>query len=475
MVRLKRKLSFNDLYKVLSDSYNTLGAKALAVKVNDELINSITVLSLTVRDEKSVSLEYKADMESLEELGITKIAKIKVLEEVSKAHVLPRLVDQMLTGTLTIGNYLVKLSEGYDKAKTVDNERYTIKCGEYEEYDILGYYIFSRETVRRLFYKYDLEDEFTSSGLSVDEFAKRWLGVASISSESINVIFRLPVYIRLLEVKYLGGRKVVLPIKAHKSLIEKFNLLIILKRYDHTHSTWVPLETLSKKLNSFSYKEENQFAYIDAYHEFQVIPNENDLVDVKIFNKDIGVVIEHSPLIRNVFPYKIFKNSFLQASTRFVNLEELQEYFIKPVSKVGSSKASNAFERAVTWLLSLLGFKVMEIGDLGLGVIREDKYERGEADILAQDMSNEKTYVISCSLKPPRPEKVDKIANTAGYLRERGIMVEPLMFISESAGEVKRNIRRVKVLDLDDLTKVFSLLRSERYEEAKRAIIEPSV
>jgi len=472
MVRLRKKLSFNDVYNVLGASYKSLSARAIAVKVNNEWTNSMIVLSLTMRDESSLSLDQRVEMEKFEKLGILRTPNLKVLQEVLKADILPTLINQILRGGLTMGNYSIRLRDGYDRTE-VESEGYAIRYGEYGEYTTLGYYVYSNDAVSSLLHKLNIEDELLSLGLKADELGVEWLKVKGFNLLSINVILILPIYIRMLDLRYLGNGKVNLRLKAHKALTDNFNLILTLKRYDHTSETYLPLDYLSGKLNSFSSKEEGDLAYIDVYYEFKVPPGEADRVDVKIVNEPIGIVIEHSPLVRDIFSYKTFEDIFVHTSTRFINLEDLGEYLINPVSKVGPSKASNAFERAIAWLLSLLGFKVVELGDLGLGVLREDKYEVGEADIVVQDAITGKIYVVSCSLKPPRPDKVDKIANISGYFKERGVMVEPLMFVSESAGEVKRSVRRAKLLDRDTIIQIVGLVRKERFEEAKRIIEEP--
>lgn len=474
MTRLKRNLSLTDFYTAFQGSYKTLDARALAFKMNEEWVNAIAIFFPTMKDEKSVISKQKKDLKKLEEFGISKIKKIKVLQEVSKAGIIPNLFNQMAKGNLTLGNFLVKLRDGYDSVSYQDYERYVIKPVDYLDFLTFAYFIHSKKAVASSFHKINVDDDFLSLGLTADELGVEWLNVKDFTNVSFNAILVLPVYIRLLDSKYLGDGKLNLRLKAHKTLLDNFNLLFNLQRYNTRYEKYESLDTFSGRLNSFPYEEEGDFAYIDIHHDFRTVPNEEDRVVLRVFNETLGVVIETVERIRDIFSYKAFKNDYLQASSLFVNLEELEEYLVRPVSKAGQSKASDAFERAAAWLLSLLGFNVMEMGDLGLGVVREDKYEVGEADLITQDASTSKIYVVSCSLKPPSDAKVDKIANLAEHIRRKGLMVEPLMAVSEGAGEVKRNTRRVKVLDRDDLIKVISLLRSENFGEAKRIVTEPS-
>jgi len=466
---MKRKINFKDYFDLVGATYRSVDVRALLIRPESEWVNCMVAFYPTSRDENSLAQEHKSRADMLEKLGIIKLANVKFMQEIIKPNTLPDLLDQMLKGSLSLGNYSIRMRDGYQKLDFSSDEGYAIRHGEYP---ISGYYVGSTENADALLYKLDLKDEFLVLGLDMDEFAADWLGVRGLSRASNSVVV-LPVYASLVNIKYLGNGRVSVQLKVHKALASNLSLIIRTKRYDPRTQTYRSIETYPQALASFSTELQNDFTYVNAYHEFATSLNEDDLIHAIVTSGILGVVTERSANVREVFPYRPFKDIFLHTSTRFVSLGHLEDCLVNPVGKVGASKANDLFERAVAWLMSLLDFRQIEIGDLGLGVLREDKYEIGEADILAEDLATRRVYVISCSLKPPGADKLDKIANISSFFKERGVMTEPLALVSEEAGEVKRDVRRVRVLDREDLIKVIQLLNSESVDGAKKIFTGP--
>ena len=467
MTRMRRRIDFKDYYALVGRSYRSVDIRALLARKDSDWVNCIVVFYPTLRDENFLAQEHKSRADMLDKLGIMELANIKFVQETIKPDTLPNVVDEMLKGSLSLRNYSIKMRDGYEKLDFYGEERDTIRHGEYGEYPTSGYYLGSRDTPNVFLYELNLEDEFLALGLDMEEFAKDWLGVRNLNNK-FNSIVVLPVYASLLGIKHSGDGEVNLQLKVHKVLVPSLNLIVKIRRYDPRTQGHRPIETYPQALASFSTEPQNDFTYVNAHHEFATSLNENDLIDAMVTSRILGVVTERSVNVRDIFLYRPFKDIFLHVSTRFVSLVHLEEYLINPVSKARSSKANDLFERAVAWLMSLLGFRQIEIGDLELGVLREDKYEIGEADILAEDIATRRVYVISCSLKPPGADKLDKIANISSFFKDRGVMTEALALVSEEAGEVKRDARRVRVLDREDLTKAMQLLNRESIDEAKK-------
>jgi len=86
------------------------------------------------------------------------------------------------------------------------------------------------------------------------------------------------------------------------------------------------------------------------------------------------------------------------------------------------------------------------------------------------DPQNQKMYVIDVTLRSPKDEKIDDLANLQLLLQRRGIFVEPMIIVGEYAAEKKKNVRNIKVLDLEDLQSIMSALRKGNVEEAKKIL-----
>ena len=126
------------------------------------------------------------------------------------------------------------------------------------------------------------------------------------------------------------------------------------------------------------------------------------------------------------------------------------------------------------YLLSLIGFRSIELGD-----VRNQEYrvvkERGgvhigDVDIIAQDIDTKTVYVIDCKLTPPESKHIDAIANIVRSLSRKGIEVESLIVVGNFATESKRNVQRVKIVDREDLLNVIEHLRKGDIKQAKQII-----
>jgi hypothetical protein len=104
-------------------------------------------------------------------------------------------------------------------------------------------------------------------------------------------------------------------------------------------------------------------------------------------------------------------------------------------------------------------------------MVKEENGTPREIDVLMYDPQNpKKMYVIDVTLRSPKDEKIDDLANLQLLLQRRGIFVEPMIIVGEYAAEKKKNVRNVKVLDLEDLQSILNALRRGKIEEAKKVV-----
>jgi len=122
----------------------------------------------------------------------------------------------------------------------------------------------------------------------------------------------------------------------------------------------------------------------------------------------------------------------------------------------------------------MLGYQVAEFGDVNYGTIRkQDRYEVGEADIIFGCPKNEKTYVVSCKLKPPDASHIDKIQNLSEELRKLELTsVQPIIFVMESATAIKQKVSGARVIDGDDIKHIIDCIRKNKTSEAKTIITQ---
>jgi microsomal dipeptidase-like Zn-dependent dipeptidase len=203
------------------------------------------------------------------------------------------------------------------------------------------------------------------------------------------------------------------------------------------------------------------------------LPSLDDEIYFRIIS-ELGVFTDEHETVRNLIK-KEFKEEFLNLYTQFMSINKFKETLQGKarILRKDRIKPDLEFQRAVSHMLSLVGYKIVELGDTFFGTIkRSDGSHLGDVDVIAQDTETRRMYAIQCTISPPNNRKIDVIANIANELRMRGLPIEPLIFVRDFATEVKKNTRRVKVIDIEDLLNILKQLRTENVKEAKRILAE---
>jgi hypothetical protein len=140
-----------------------------------------------------------------------------------------------------------------------------------------------------------------------------------------------------------------------------------------------------------------------------------DFLDAKLIHRDSGLTLDEK---HKRVPIKNVAEPFLKTLDSFCSLDEFEKMLFEPEHE---KKTQDVFEDAVAWLLSLAGFDVIR---LRLGMKSFDKlivgegYEKGCADIIAYE-ENERILLIECDTGPVDEIKVQKLAETKRYFREK--------------------------------------------------------
>jgi len=162
-----------------------------------------------------------------------------------------------------------------------------------------------------------------------------------------------------------------------------------------------------------------------------------DWLQVELIHRDSGLILDrdHRKVsLRNI------AEPFLKTLDSFCSLDEFKKMLFEPEHE---KKAQDVFEDAVAWLLSLAGFDVIR---LRLGMKRFDKlivgegYQKGCADIIAYE-ENERILLIECDTGPMDEIKVQKLAETKKYFREKlkGYEKMPIVAILFSPQDIRKS------------------------------------
>jgi len=472
---LKQGLGFSEIWRELKDCYRTLAIRCIAVEEDETLKNIMTVAFLTNRKRDDVQFEVKHDYHTLEKIGIPKVKGLRLLYDVKGSLETPSFIEEIKGGHVNIAGETVELSRGYEKTSVVGHSR----VSGYPETDMYPTLIYecsgeasgNKKKVSKI--SENLKEVGVLSG--IDDVGLRWLKVPYITSHCINVIVNFPLYVKIASLPSLKDREFKISLRVHQKLQEKFQFTISLLRKEFYIETTLESDRYSlSKLQEI--KKEQDYIILQLIHRFSVLPNPEDLIFYALSGR-LGIIYRQKLLVKDLLP-KRYQESLLNAFLFFMEIDKFTR-ILTGEEKVKKKKKplkepAMIFQRMVAWLLSLLGFRVLEIGDTAFGVIKtKDEVAITDIDILAEDPEESKIYAMFCSVTSVEDKKIDAIMNAVDELRRNNVHIVPLVVVRSKAPALKQKLEKygIKGIDRDDLLKVIELLRNGNIPEARRKIV----
>jgi len=464
---LRRDVEFDELWDEIKDCYKSLILKVIALRSGNDWINVLVTGLLTYSSSEDLHKEVKNEYDNIAELGISSMENLLVAYEILKAADLPRVIDELKTGKITISNQVIRLRDPRKEIRLVNGIRFEYR--DLLEYPGISVEVYSGGGPTSIKEFNNVEEELKSFGyISFDELCMQWLEIPC-KGYSLEASIAIPVYLANTRIEYDSKEDLlVFSSKVHRSLLSKLKVVVALaeKRYDR----YIPVENIVK-----------------CFDELKVLPTslpDFDLVRLPIrFRKNLKTddIIRYSILSRlGILEKKELSLKTLQPElhglqklfTEFLDLDTLLRV-IKGEEDLGShigKRPELVFQRAIAWLFTLLGLRVIELEGTKFKTFKEVNRSAREVDMLLYDKDTETMYIVDCSIRAPEPKKIDDIANAKLSLLRRKIVVEPLIVVREYAQESKRNVRRVRVLDLEDLEKIVAYLKQSRIDEAREIL-----
>jgi hypothetical protein len=426
---------------------------------------------LSERAVAEVKQDAEKDFSWLRDLKVTSIQDLGIFYDVVPSEDAPAYVESIREGKITVANEVIYLRKGYEQTSLYSSREWLMKFGEYGEYPVIT---FSFDSQTQTIMSPKLDGDLRALGLlgSSDELGSLWLKMPSLRGYAMNVSLAFPLYFKASGPS-MSDATYYFRFRVDRNLKSKLQLMVALRGEAGTPAPLAKENRLFRPENFETLVESKSFVDCQASAAFSSVPSVKDQVYCRVVIPSLGTIHEELNSVENMLRKTEFKDPLLGVFQRLVGADGVQQLLEgkKNLLKPGGNPA-NEFQRMIQWLLSLAGCKVIELGDTRYGTIsRQDKSEIGDIDILAQDLESPTTYAIQCTISPPESRKIDVIANIANELRRAGLLVEPLIFVRDYAGEVKKNTRKVRVADLEDFRKAIQLLSVGNTAEAKKVLL----
>jgi hypothetical protein len=418
---------------------------------------------LSRRNEDDLRKEIIAKYEQLKNLGITKIDKLLITFDVREAAYFPEFVKEIRSGSITIRGERIKLGENITPKLESFSHIYPS-----EPYDFPRINLIASGNIKYLpeYQKNipEIEEELKTCGyLSLDELGEEWLMLPSVKAIGFDVIIDIPIYFLPMRIS-LEGDTLYLRAICHKALAQKLKSRLTLRRL-HINK-YVPIENY---LLTFPTPTED-LGEVTIRHSFSSSLNREDEVYWTVASK-IGIITEERTKVEYLLQREILSGNFPKLISQFIPLDELEK-LLRDKQVGGEIKQKHlSFQRIVVWLFSILGFQLVELEGTDYKKIEEENSTEREIDVLMCDpQDSNKMYVIDVTLRSPEDKKIDDLFNLQRLLQRRGIFVNPMVIVGEYAPAKKKNVRNIKVLDLEDLQNIINALKRGNIEEAKKIV-----
>lgn len=438
-----REMTVREAMPFISTLYESFGVKSMILLKDSEWINLVSVIHFTRRKVEDLNDEYRF----LEKrLGKIDHDNFKIILQAKPISEFCRVVKELEDGYLSLGDLRTRLLVR-EPRKTLDEMIHgasdVVRSGEYVEYDCYSAMLSMDDTSDRILSKSGI----SASTLGLRDFndlARSWLGVESLTS-SINVHIIIPIYAAAIEIQYQGGNEIKATLKMDQRLSENSTIWLTSQAQDDA----APIrERIKHDVTSCDNVTQNGFVYTSLTHKFSALAL-NDRISVSLLHDELGLLRRKEISVFRPHPSEPFSQTF----ALFDAGKNMEEHLLDP-------RNDEDLVASVSWLFEMIGIWSLKLGRDE--TVRENKTEKGSADIIAYDPESKEMLLVDCTIAVPSEPKIDKIRSTADYIsRKIGSPIKAVIVTAKKSTAAKQLARRcyVKLIDNTDLERMIGFYK----------------
>lgn len=437
-------MTLENAIPIIKKLYSSIVVKTLLLKTDEDWTNLFTVILPTRRAISELIMEY----DSLEaRIGKIDYENIKVKFSILDINDFTKIIDEIESGYLTLGDLHTKYEMDTSTIKTEQfrHSAYNIRFGEISEYQSYQVITGTQQTVGNSLIEHGISPRI----FGLDNFhdvARSWFHVDGFDL-GMAVLIIIPVYAKIISLQYGGGEIIKIEVKIDESIIKNSQLWVMRKGGQDRSPI---IERKPYDVFSLEHIKNEKFYFVHVEHRFLGI-NSNDVIEATIQHAELGLIAKndlHIEFLSHASDYPL-----LDAFKLFEASHMLKENLEDPSDE-------KAFETAVYWFLELIGFHTIKLENGE--IIRENRVNKGSADILFYDNELKTIFVVDCTIGVPPANKIDKIKNTSNYLsRSFKFPIKPMIFSPKLCSIVKTTAKdnNVKIIDYENILELMQIFQ----------------
>lgn len=436
-------MSFPTIYDVVQafgSSFKSIDFRTIMVKPEDQWINVITSVFLANKSQEEIKSEHQQLKDKLSintskfrflplcysfKDGLELLLRQLMNGEVSRFHIKFREIDLSELRVDQFPSYLKEMKEWkLVGAETNGTEGYRTN---------LWHIINSQnENARRVGYKdiYELINET----LRIRDFYQ---------GRTRDLVVGIPLLARIADMSLDDSS---LKIKTKKVIsIADLQLNLVIERLNpqtrHYERVWRKIELVKECKQPLTH----DFCYADNSIK---LPNLNsaDMIDAELIHRRVPTLsIDQNRLI---VPLQKPVEPFAKTLFSFCPLDSFRERLLNPEK---FKKPSKEFEDAVAWLLSLIGFSVVQLRNFETLRISKTSYQVGSIDMIAHT-ENESVILVDCDTSIPDDKKIRSMKAVKDYFKfiqdeNRRPNIVSIIFSPKDCTGISVGFQDVKIID----------------------------
>jgi hypothetical protein len=466
-----KELKFGQVKELIANTCHAVDVRAIAFKADSEWQCAIAVIRLTYRSTEKVREDQKALKDRLGDVcGENAIILFDSLPVSELDSLLARITENRLT---VAGRDLMLRSTARDVLSERVLQYSNLSQGDpdmlYPHYEVM---LLSDTDPRKLLEGAGVTGP--SLGIESLDVLQSWLG-ASVFGSTVVVVIAIPVYAQIYHPLHLKSGVVQAQFSAHKWLLDRCKRFGTL-RLGYNQS---PVERRELQLERVAHSEDITTGIVTGL--FSVDPTWTDArVEFQFIDTQFGVLCKREGLVLHMLSPD--QTPLYTSFSCFEGGKNLENYLLNPRGK----RADSQFTSAVSWLLELCAFRVLNLSSLPEAEhLRIEGKEEGSCDILAALELGKTSVVVlvDCTTAVPQRDKLARIRLTgeeiakqaASLFQKLQVTVRPVVATSKNVPEL-HNPEFIPsdtyMLDQSNLQMLLELIRAGNQEQAQRIVCD---
>lgn len=331
---INRNISFDELWEEVKGCYRSLDFRCIAIKEGESWKNVFFTAFLSRKSVDDVRRKTYQEYSSLINLGINDLGKLGIFYNVVEAHHIQAYIKQIQNGRITLCNNIIHLRDGWKKSFVSGGLR-IIKFGEYAEYPVINYDIYS-ETLSGI--SEELRNKLLTLGFlnTLNELGSQWLKMPYLENYNLNGVIVFPIYLNVIDISMNDKKEFNIKFKLHRHFYSKLKILISLRR--KVEENYLMVENRLFSFNEIPASSlDEDFLICEVRHGFNKLPRHDDQIYFRIPSR-LGILYYNLIFVEDLIRKKKFREEPL--FKKFI-LSYLKKYGYQPDKNYNAGNISS--------------------------------------------------------------------------------------------------------------------------------------